>query len=227
MNRLRKVIGNTVISLLGQAVTWTSTLVLTIAYGRFLGDAKFGELYFAISFVGLVGFPIDAGFNQQMIRDVSQEPSKALRYLTNILCFKFLLWATLYGFILLLSLWLGYPPEVRTLITICGITLLTASITSLMSSLNYAFERVVFSVVGNILEKGLDALVGAILLYHGADVQVMAWVLLGGSCVSMLWQTAWILRLVGIPCTFDIPLARMLIRTSIPFILNGALVVVY
>ena len=227
MNRLRKVIGNTVISLLGQAVTWTSTLILTIAYGRFLGDAKFGELFFAITFVGLIGFPIDAGFNQQMIRDVAQEPSKALRYLTNILCFKVILWATLYGIILLLTSLLGYPPEVRTLVTICGITLLTTSITSLMSSLNYAFERVVFSVVGNILEKGLDALVGAILLAHGADVTVMAFVLLGGSCVSMLWQTVWILRLVGIPITFDVPLARMLIKTSIPFILNGALVVVY
>jgi len=79
MNRLRKVIGNTAISLLGQAVTWTSTMILTAAYGRFLGDEKFGELYFAITFVGLIGFPIDAAFNQQMIRDVAQEPSKALR----------------------------------------------------------------------------------------------------------------------------------------------------
>ncbi len=227
MNRLRKVIGNTVISLLGQAVTWTSTLILTIAYGRFLGDVKFGELFFAISFVALIGFPIDAGFNQQMIRDVAQEPSKALRYLTNILCFKFILWATLYACILLLCWCLGYSPEVSTLVAICGITLLTSSLSSLMSSMNYTFERVVFPVVGSILEKVLDALVGTILLNHGADVMVMAWVLLGGSCANLLWQTSWILRLVGVPRTFDIPLARKLIRTSIPFILYGALTVIY
>jgi O-antigen/teichoic acid export membrane protein len=227
MNRLRKVIGNTVISLLGQAVTWTSTMILTIAYGRFLGDVKFGELYFAISFVALIGFPIDAGFNQQMIRDVAVEPSKALRYLTNIICFKFILWATLYGVILLLCWLLGYPPEVYTLVTICGITLLTTSMSSVMSSLHYTFERVTFPVIGSILEKTLDALVGTILLYNGADVLVVAWVLLGGSCANLLWQTSWVLRLVGIPCTFDVPLARKLIRTSIPFILYGALTVVY
>ena len=75
MNRLRKVIGNTVISLLGQGVTWTSTIILTIAYGRFLGDVKFGELFFAMTFVALIGFPIDAGFNQQLTRDVAQIPS--------------------------------------------------------------------------------------------------------------------------------------------------------
>ena len=67
ISRLRKVIGNTVISLVGQGVTWTSTLLLTIAYGRFLGDVKFGELFFAITFVALFGFPIEAGFNQNFV----------------------------------------------------------------------------------------------------------------------------------------------------------------
>src|SRR5215472_1206804 len=143
MNRLRKVIGNTVISLLGQAVTWTSTMILTIAYGRFLGDVKLGELYFAMAFVALIGFPIDAGFNQQITRDVAQEPSKALQYVTNILCFKVILWVVLYGSILLLCWSLGYPPdpEIRTLVTICGMTLLSSSLANIMSSLHYAFER--------------------------------------------------------------------------------------
>jgi O-antigen/teichoic acid export membrane protein len=227
MNRLRKVIGNTVISLLGQAVTWTSTMMLTIAYGRFLGDVKFGELYFAITFVALIGFPIDAGFNQQLMRDVAQEPSKALRYLTNILCFKVIIWAASYGCILLLCWLLGYSSEVRLVVAICGITLLTSAIANLMSMVHYTFERATFPVLGNILEKGLGALIGTILLHHGANVEVMALVLLGSSCVNMLWQSTWVLRLTGIPCTFDIPLARMLLRKSIPFILYGVLGVIY
>jgi len=227
MNRMYKVIGNTVISLLGQAVTWTSTILLTIAYGRFLGDVKFGELYFAVTFVALIGFPIDAGFNQQLTRDVAQEPSRSLHYVTNILCFKVILWGVLYGCILLLCWLLGYSGEVRILVTICGIMLLSAAIANLMSALHYAFGRVVFPVLGTILEKGLGGLVGVILLSHGASVEVMAFVLLGGSCASMLWQTAWALRLVGIPCTFDLPLARKLLRKSIPFILYGILGVIY
>ena len=227
MNRLRKVIRSTVISLLGQGVTWTSTLILTIAYGRFLGPVKFGELYFAITFVALIGFPIDAGFNQQLTRDVAQQPSKALQYVTNILCFKVVLWVVLYGCALLLCRLLGYSTEVCTLVTICGITLLISSIANLMSALHYAFERVVFPVVGNILEKGLGGLIGVVLLAKGASIQVMALVLLGGACANMLWQSAWLLRLVGIPCTFDIPLARKLLRTSIPFILYGGLAVIY
>jgi O-antigen/teichoic acid export membrane protein len=227
MNRLRRVIGNTVISLLGQGVTWTSTLVLTVAYGRFLGDVKLGELFFAMTFVALIGFPIDAGFNQQLTRDVAQDQSKALRYLTNILFFKLILWLFLYGCILLLCWRLGYPREVRTLIIICGITLLCTSLSTLMSGLHYAFERVVFPVVGNILEKGLSALVGCILLAHGASVQIMAVVLFGSACTNMLWQSAWAIRRVGIPWAIDVPLARKLLRKSIPFILYGVLGVIY
>lgn len=111
MNRLRKIIGNTIISLFGQGVTWSSTLILTIAYGRFLGDVKFGELYFAITFVSLIGFPIEFGFNQQLTRDVAQEPSKALRYLSNILCIKIVLWLIFYSGTLLACRMLGYSAD--------------------------------------------------------------------------------------------------------------------
>src|SRR5204863_536398 len=39
--------------------------------------------------------------------------------------------------------------------------------------------------------------------------------------------TVWVLFLVGIPHTIDIPLARELLRKSIPFILYGVLGVIY
>lgn len=227
MDRLRKVIGNTVISLLGQGVTWTSTLILTIAYGRFLGDIKFGELYFAITFVALIGFPIEFGFNQQLTRDVAQEPSRALRYLSNILCIKILLWLLLYGCILVACRLLGYPVEVQTLVAICGGTLLSGSIANTFSSLHYAFERVTFPVIGTILEKGLGALIGILALRYGAGVQIMAWVLLGGSLSNVLWQTVWAIRLVGIPHGFDPGLIRDLVRKSIPFLVYGVLGVIY
>src|SRR5690349_13991852 len=136
MGRLRRMIGNTFISLLGQAVTWSSTLLLTMAYGRFLGDAEFGKLYFAISFVTLIGFPVESGFNQQITRDVAQDPSKASSYLANTILIKLALWGILYGAVLLLAQILGYAPDVRSLIVICGITLLSGSLGTTFGSLH-------------------------------------------------------------------------------------------
>ncbi len=227
MNRLRKIIGNTIISLFGQGVTWSSTLILTIAYGRFLGDVKFGELYFAITFVSLIGFPIEFGFNQQLTRDVAQEPSKALRYLSNILCIKIVLWLIFYSGTLLACRMLGYSAEIQMLVAVCGITLLSGSLGNTISSLHYAFERVSYPVVGTVLEKGLSALIGVIALRLGAGVQVMAMILLGGSLLSLLWQSIWVVYLVGVPISFNLALIRELMRKSIPFIVYGVLGVIY
>ena len=227
MHKLRKVVGNTVISLLGQTVTWTSTLLLTIAYGRFLGDVKFGELYFAITLVMLIGFPIEFGFNQQLTREVAQDPGKAQHYLSNILLLKTSLWLFLYACMLLVCWLLGYSIELRILIGICGITLLSGSLANAFSALHYAFEQVVFPTVGTILEKGLSALIGILALKQGASVEVMACILLGGSLTSMLWQALWAFRRVGIRLHVDKTLLRKLLRTSIPFLVSGVLGVIY
>lgn len=224
---VRRIVNNTVISLSGQAITWISTLLLTIAYGRFLGDFKFGELYFAITFVLLIGFPIEFGFNQQLTRDVAQSPDKALRYLSNTLVIKVALWLFLYAGLLLICQLLGYSAEQRVLVAICGITLLTGSIANAFGSLHYAFERVVFPAFGTILEKGLSALVGFFLLKSGASVEIMALVLLGGSFINACWQGIWFFRLVGVSFTLEGSFMRELIRTSIPFLTYGVLGVIY
>lgn len=227
MSRFRKVVNNTIVSLLGQAVTWTSTLLLTIAYGRFLGDVKFGELFFAMSFVLLIGFPIDFGFNQQLTRDVAQEPEKALRYLPNTLLLKGALWLILYSFMLLTCWLLGYNAEERVLVTISGITLLSSSIASTFRALHYSFERVNLTVLGGVIEKGVTAIIGILLLEYGAGVQIMAIVLLSGSLLNSLWQALWFFRLVGLSFVIDRTLIRNLIHTSIPFTIYGALTVIY
>lgn len=227
MSKLRRVVNNTAISLLGQIVTWTSTLLLTIAYGRFLGDVKFGELYFAITFVLLIGFPLEFGFNQQLTRDVAQDPGKALRYFSNTLLIKVTLWFVLYGLILLVCGLLGYNTEERILVAICGMTLLSASIANTFASLHYAFERVLYPAVGTILEKGLSAVIGILLLRLGAGVQAMALVLLGGSLTSAAWQGIWFFRLVGSRLSINPTLIRDLVRTSIPFLTYGVLGVIY
>ena len=218
---------NTLISLLGQMVTWTSTLLLMIAYGRFLGDVKFGELFLAITFVSLVGLPVEYGFNQQLTRDVANEPGKSHTYLWNTLLIKGMMWVPLYGIVLILAWKLGYNQEQRNLVAICGFALMSGSIVSTFASLHYAFERTLFPAVGLMLEKGLSACVGFILLRNGATVQTMAFVLLGGSLIDVIWVAFWFFRLEGWHVVFSQEVLRKLLRSSIPFIVYGVLGVIY
>lgn len=224
---VKRIVNNTIISLLGQVITSASTLLLTLVYGYFLGDATFGELYFAMTFVLLIGVPIERGFNQQITREVAQKPDEALRYLTNTLILKVLFWLILYGGIQVLSWLLGYSGEERTLVAICGCTLLSTAITSTFTALHSAFERVIFSVTGTVLEKGLSALLGFLLLKGGAGVQTMALVLLSCSIINGAWQAVWFYRAVGTAFIFDRMLIRKLVSTGMPFLLYGMLSVIY
>lgn len=227
VTRLRRVINNTIISFLGQAVIWASTLALTIAYGHFLGAFKFGELYFAVAFVTLIGAPVNSGFGSQAIRDVAQEPGKAATYFSNLFLIRLVTWLILYALVLLASWLLRYSPEVRILTAICGFDLLFNALASTFASLHYAFERTIFPVAGNIFEKGLVALISILLLKAGAGVQAMAVVIAVGSLINGIWQAIWLFRLVGFNFAFDLALIRQILRANIPFFISGVLLVGY
>lgn len=227
MNSLRKVLSNTGVSFIGQIVTWVSTLALTAAYGRFLGDVKFGELFFAISFVALVGFPIEFGFNQQIVRDVAQDPKKALRYPANVLLLKLGLWATLFAAILGVSNVLGFAHEERLLVALCGCLLLISATGSTFGSIHTAAQRQVFPAIGLVIEKGLGAIIAILWMRSGGGVIEAAYALLIGASAGALWQFFWFVRLVGIRWTLDFHLVRDLVWQSVPFLTYGVLGVIY
>jgi len=227
MQGLRRIVGNTVVSLAGQVVTWTSTLLLTAAYGRFLGDVKFGELYFAITFAALIGFPLEFGFNQQIVRDVAQAPEKARSYLTNAIALKLAMWCVLCMLSLFLAWALGYGEEQRTLVVICALVLLGTSISSTFGALHNAMQRTVFPALGTVIEKGLAAVVGILLLRGGANVVAMAWVLFASAIANAVWQAIWFFRIEGRGGSLNWAVARSLLRTAIPFLMYGVLGVIY
>lgn len=227
MNSLRRVLSNTGVSFIGQIVTWVSTLALTAAYGRFLGDEKFGELFFAISFVALVGFPIEFGFNQQVVRDVAQDAKKALRYPANVLLLKLALWALLFGAILGVSNVLGFAHEERVLVALCGCVLLVSAAGSTFGAMHIAAQRQIFPAVSVVFEKGLGAIIAILWLRNGGSVIEAALALLIGTSVGALWQFVWFVRLVGIRWTIDFHLVRDLVWQSVPFLTYGVLGVIY
>lgn len=227
MNSLRRVLSNTGISFIGQMITWISALALTIAYGRFLGGEKFGELFFAISFVALIGFPIEFGFNQQIVRDVAQDPTKALRYPINVLLLKLGIWATLFGAILGITNAIGFGHEERVLVALCGLVLLISATGSTFGSIHTAAQRQVYPAIGLVIEKGLGAIIAIVWMRAGGGVQAAALSLIIGTLFGATWQIFWFVRIVGIRWNIDFQLIRGLVQQSIPFLTYGVIGVIY
>lgn len=227
MSDLRRVVNNTMISLLGQAITWSSSFFLTMAYGRFLGDARFGELYLAASLVALIGVPVEYGFNQQITRDVAQAPEKAGRYLANTLPLKLGIWVVLFAALLGVSALLHYSDEERVLVVLSGFTLLSTSFASTFAALFAALHQQRYPVFGGIIERGGTALVGILLLRAGAGVTAMGVVLLGCSIANVTWEAFWFFRIVRPHIALDSAVMHALLRTSVAFLIAGVLSVLY
>lgn len=203
-----------------------STILLSYAYGHYLGASAFGELYFAITFVSLIGTVTD-GFGLQVIRDVAPKPENAARYCSNILLIKFVLWFIFYILMLLVSWLLGYSLEVRILIAICGFDLLSNVTVSTFVSIQYALGSTAPSVIGGLLEKWLVTLLGILLLRLGAGVWVMAALFVIGSLVNLVWQATWYLQLIRSRFVIDFKLIRQLVKADLPFLLTSLLMTGY
>jgi len=227
MNTLRRTVNNIALLMSGQVVTWVSTLILSAAYGRFLGANGFGELYLATTFTSLIGFPIEFSFNQQVVRDVAREPLQARRYITMSLALKGVLWVGLFALSLLLSVLLGYNPEVRWLIVISGIMLVTSAISSTLIAVQTAFMQPGMAKFGSVIEKVVDTILAVLLLRAGADVIPVALALLVGSIAGMVWQIVRTARLLGFRFEWDAPVARALIRSGVSFLAYGVIGVIY
>jgi O-antigen/teichoic acid export membrane protein/acetyltransferase-like isoleucine patch superfamily enzyme len=227
MTILRRVLGNTTVAFIGQVITWVSTLALTVAYGRFLGGNTFGELVFVLSFVALIGFPVEFSFNQQIVRDVAQNPSLALRYPPNVVLLKLVLWAALFGASLCLSTTLGFDQNERYLLVMCGISLMIDAVSSTLGAVQVAAQRQYFPAIGAVIEKGLGAIVAIAWLRIGGGIEAAGLALVGGAVAGIGWQTYWFVRMVGISWSVDLHLMRDLVRQAIPFLTYGVLGVIY
>lgn len=227
MNIVKRSFRNIAMMMSGQIVTWASTLILSAAYGRFLGATGFGELYLATSFIALVGFPIEFSFNQQLIRDIAREPKAAHRYVTMGLVLKATLWVGLFLISFLLTFALHYSDEVRWLIVISGFSLLTMGIATTLRSVQTAYLDAGMAKFGDVIEKGFDCVVALLLLRAGAGVIPISIVLVVGSALGMMWQIYRTVKLIGIRIEWSPEVARTLIRSGLAFLAYGVIGVLY
>lgn len=226
---LRRLLGNVAISLAGQVITWTSTLLLTLAYGYFLGAAKYGELYFALTFVMLFALPAgtSSGYDVQLTRGISEDPRADARYCANVLVIKTFSWIVTYVLALLVSFTFGFSTETRVLVGICGLIQLTGTITTTLGAIHYVNEHALYPAVGSIIEKGTSTVLGVIVLFAGGGVWGMAIVLLIGSLLNGLWQGIWAWRFIRGAFVIDRALIRALLRANLPLLLYGLIGTLY
>lgn len=227
MNTLKRAVSNSAVMFVSQIITWTATLILTGALGRYLGAAGFGDLYLAMSFGVIFSGVVAFGLDQQLVRAVARDRTLACSYLVHSLAMKLVLSVLAYVMIFGITHLLGYSPEVRMIIGVYCIVLFFHAVTDSTTAVFQSYEKLFHPALGTVIEKVFVAAVAIVLLTRGYGVVAVAAVFVVGGMLGALWRVLYLRKMVRFRLAFDVKSLRPLIVGAFPFFVYWMLSAVY
>ena len=227
METLRRALGNSALMLISQAITWSSTLILTGALGSHLGDAGFGNLYLAMSFAAIAGLLVDFGLNEQLIRAIARDKQLAGSYLINAVSIKLGLAVVTYLATMVIARLLGYSAELRLVIAIFCLILFLNALGATLTAIGRGIEYVFPASTALILEKVFVMVAALILLNRGYGIVVVAAAFVAGATLNTAWQAFHLRRRLALNGAVDRRTISLLVRGAVPFLAYWVLGAVY
>lgn len=227
MNTLKRAVNNSAVMLVSQIITWTATLILTAALGRYLGDAGFGDLYLAMSFGVIFGGVVAFGLDQQLVRAVARDRTLASSYFVHSLAVKVALSVLAYAMIIGIIYLLGYSPEVQLTIVVYCLVVLFHAVTETTTAVFQSYEDLFHPAIGTIIEKVFVAAVAIFLLTRGYGVVEVAAVFVVGGVLGALWRLLFLRKVVRLHLSLDVKRLRPLMIGAFPFFVYWVLSAVY
>lgn len=136
-NASSTMISNMFALVLAQLATWLSSLIMLIIVPRYLGDAQFGQLSFAYSFVAIFGLFSSLGFGPLIVKVTARDGTLMPKYVLNALVMTIPLIVILSILAISTVIALGYP---RQTVLLIGVYCLSMTFTALNVPLVAAFQ---------------------------------------------------------------------------------------
>jgi len=217
MSARKKIARNTLVQLVGKAITASSTLLVTMLVTRHFGPTGFGDFMIMITFPTLFWIMADFGFNATVIREISKKEENTQRYFSNLLLLRLGL-AGLFTIVALVILrFLPYSPLVKLGASLNLGTLFLMAVFSSTQTLFQANSQQKFQVAAQVLGALLNLGLVAGLIHFSGD---LLWVALGsllGNLLMAVMGVFWARRFIDWrQIKWERVLARKLLRLTLP-----------
>lgn len=231
--KTQRVLKNTGIQTISQAVTWVLSWFLLVLLPRYLGDVQFGKLFFALSYGMIFGTLINLGVNLFLVREVAVlhpdpafSPAENARrraglqsLLGNVLTLKLALAAFVFLLQSALVYCLPYDELTRQTVVIVGLGSCLGAVTQTLSGAFQGLERMLAPNLALIAEKTIITGGCALLLWHGAGLLPICWVYTAAAAVSFGLQLGLLRRLEPFGFALDRSLLRRVFVGGLPFLI--------
>lgn len=160
---------------------------------RMLGKGLVGNYGNVLAYVGLFGVVTDLGLSTLAVRDVSQNPGLAVRYISNLLAVRVLLSLLTVGVILALlyAHIVSYiAPPLHSSVTIYALALVPLAISNTLQLVFQFRERLGYSAVLNVATSALTAALSIAVLtlgHHVLALVVVFTIVATANAAVMAW----------------------------------------
>ena len=224
MNPLISIVRNWSVLAVAQVVSSLIGLALMVFVSRNLGDAAFGNLYLALTLTTIVGVLVDFGLSQVVARAVARERALARTYFRRAAAVIAVGGAVLYVATVVVSQSLGYTADVRILILILGLLMVTEGFSQLFAALFQAHEKMLVPAIARVAGNAVTLAIAAALVLRGFGAPAVAVVMVAGAVMRLGMQAAAARRLSGFSLpALPVPSTAALVRTGLPFLASQAL----
>ncbi len=227
MSYTRRIAHNTIIQIIGKAISTAIGVFVIALLTRYLGRAGFGQYYTILAFLQIFGVIVDMGLYIILIKKMSEPGTDRDVLASNIFTLRFISAFVLLGLAPLAVLFFPYPAIVKT-----GVLIATLSYFAI--TLNQTLTGV-FQVHLQMYKTATAEVVGRIVLLLGTIYVIrqdagLLWVMVVvvlGSLLNFFITFAYAKKLVRIRPRFDLHLWKDILRESWPIALSIIFNLVY
>ena len=207
-----------------QLVVQVLTFVFSVTLARTLGTNEYGIFVFGFAFPSLFLLLASAGLDEVVAIDVAADPSRARSYLTAVAVLRVVL-VSMAG----LALWVSSQvllgdPFARGVTLVLGASALIQTYSGTFLAFFRAFERLEYTALIVLVERGLTIGVSFVLLFGGLGLLPIAATFLGGGGLSLVIAMAVLRRkFTWFAPSLDRRVAAGIVRKAVPFALGAVI----
>jgi O-antigen/teichoic acid export membrane protein len=218
---------NTTIMMVQQVFTWGSTFLLMLYLPRIVGPVAYGRLFVATSVTEIFRVLITFGGPSLVAKTVSRSPGNTPQILVDAMGFRFLLTIISLLAVNVFAYLAGYPDETRMLIAICGLTLLWQPPITALFGCYQGHELIKYISYASVAERVFTAIVGVSALLMGANVVIIAVVMLAASLLNFSILVTFGRRVASFIPRINWKGSFEQMRVGTPYFLFSALSIIY
>lgn len=181
-----RVATNTIARAAGEAVAKIGSLAFYVVLARQLGREDYGTFVFALTLTGALLIGAGFGTDELIAREVARNRARAGRYLSDVAGLKATTSVVLLSIAMGVVFVGGYDTDARWATLLVGLGVWVEVMARSWNAIFQAYERLELVSVTLIIQRGLTAILGIVVLTAGGGLVAAGMVYLTGAVVAFV-----------------------------------------